>query len=140
MRRLIEQLLGRLPQPRLTRARISLALVVAAVADALQIPFQALPPVPEIIDVIAMVLTTWIIGFHILLLPTFLLELIHFVDVLPTWLGCVITVILLRRRDPGFGPMPPTAEPMRLPPVEPPLIAPPSGSELPPKIPPATGA
>lgn len=139
MRRLIEQLLGRLPQPRLTRARISLALVVAAVADALQIPFQALPPVPEIIDVIAMVLTTWIIGFHILLLPTFVLELIHFVDVLPTWLGCVITVIVLRRREQGFGPPPPVTEPIRLP-IEPPLIAPPSGSELPPKIPPATGA
>jgi hypothetical protein len=39
-----------------------------------------------------------VIGFHPLLLPTFVLELIPVADLLPTWTGCVAVVIALRRR------------------------------------------
>ncbi len=42
---------------RLSRGRMALALLVAVAADSLQIPFQ-LPPGPQIIDVVAMVLTS----------------------------------------------------------------------------------
>ena len=86
------------PQP-LTLKRIIAAIAIALVADGLQIPFQAVPLAPEIIDVIAMAFTTWLLGFHLLLLPTFAVEFIPVVDMLPTWTGCVMAVIALRKRS-----------------------------------------
>ncbi len=83
---------------RLTIKRIIAAVAVALAADGLQIPFQAVPLAPEIIDVIAMAITTWLLGFHLLLLPTFAVEFIPVVDMLPTWTGCVLAVIALRKR------------------------------------------
>lgn len=85
------------PQP-LTTKRIVIVMVIALVADGLQIPLQAVPLAPEVIDVIAMVLTTWLLGFHLLLLPTFVVEFIPIVDMLPTWTGCALAVIALRKR------------------------------------------
>ncbi|MSU60281.1 MAG: hypothetical protein EXS35_19275 [Pedosphaera sp.] len=84
--------------PALTRSRMIVALVVAVAADALQIPFQAVPVAPEVIDVVAMALTIGLLGFHVLLLPTFVVEFIPLVDMLPTWTGCVVAVIALRKR------------------------------------------
>ncbi len=52
----------------------------------------------DVIDVIAMGLTTWLLGFHILLLPTFVVKLFPLGDMLPTWTGCVIAVIALRKK------------------------------------------
>jgi len=93
-----DKLTGHLTAPKLTRGRIVLAMVVALAADALQVPF-ALPPGPEIIDVIAMLLTVWLLGFHILLLPTFVVEFIPIAStMLPTWTACVGAVIVLRKR------------------------------------------
>lgn len=83
---------------RLSRRRMVLAIMIAVVADGLQIPLQV-PPLPEIIDVVAMVLTSALIGFHLLLLPTFAVEFIPVIDMLPTWTGCVLAVIALRRRE-----------------------------------------
>ena len=40
-----------------------------------------------------------ILGFHPLLLPTFIIELLPVADILPTWTGCVALVIALRRRQ-----------------------------------------
>ena len=45
-----------------------------------------------------MLLTMWALGFHWLLLPTFVVELFPAVDMLPTWTACVIAVIALRKR------------------------------------------
>ena len=83
---------------RLSRRRMLLALFIAVGADGLQIPLQ-LPPAPQIIDVVAMVLTRATIVFHLLLLPTFALELFPIVDMIPTWTGCVLAVLALRRRE-----------------------------------------
>ena len=72
--------------PRLTRTRMILALAVALVSDFLQValvPFEA-AFIQQFIDVAAMVLTTLILGFHWLLLPTFAFEFIPFVDMAPT--------------------------------------------------------
>jgi hypothetical protein len=104
---------------RLSRRRMVCAVFVAVVADGLQIPLQV-PPLPEIIDVVAMVLTTALIGFHVLLLPTFAIEFIPMVSVLPTWTGCVLAVIALRRRTERQQPGPP---PVSVPPV---ILPPPS--------------
>lgn len=92
-----DTLTGRLTAPKLTRRRIALALLVALAADGLQIPF-VIPPAPEIIDVVAMLLTVWLLGFHVLLLPTFVVELVPVVGMLPTWTACVGAVIALRKR------------------------------------------
>jgi hypothetical protein len=88
-------------RPELTRWRVVLALVVAVTADVFQI---LLGPIgwflsDEVIDVVTMIATSWLIGFHVLLLPTFVLESIPVVGMLPTWTGCVIAVIVLRRRQ-----------------------------------------
>lgn len=88
--------------PRLTWTRIVLAVAIAVTADGLQF---ALGPlgwvfVDGVIDVVAMICVMLILGFHPLLLPTFLVELIPVADAfLPTWIGCVVAVIALRRRQ-----------------------------------------
>ena len=69
-----------LPAPRLTNWRIALALLVAAGADGLQFLFAWLGPaewlfIDPVIDTIAAVLTCWLLGFHVLLLPTFVVKL-----------------------------------------------------------------
>jgi hypothetical protein len=51
-----------------------------------------------VLDVVAGFAISWTIGFHPLLLPTFVLELLPVADLLPTWTGCVALVLLLRRR------------------------------------------
>jgi hypothetical protein len=42
---------------------------------------------------------TWLLGFHLLFLPTFVLEILPVVDVIPTWTACVLAVIAIRRRE-----------------------------------------
>ncbi len=87
--------------PRLTGWRILGALAIAVGADGLQLllgPFGWAFG-DQAVDVMAMILTSWVIGFHWLLLPTFALELIPMLDDLPTWTACVIAVIALRKRE-----------------------------------------
>ena len=105
--------------PTLTRLRIFLALAVAVIADALQfilLPF-AWTFAESAVDVVAMVLATWILGFHLLLLPTFVVELVPIADALPTWTACTLAVIALRKRAQNSPPLPPTAPPTP-PPIE----------------------
>jgi hypothetical protein len=76
------------------------AYAIAIVVDILQL---ALGPLgwafsDEILDVAAMAALWRILGFHPLLLPTFVLEVVPVADLLPTWTGCVALVIMLRRR------------------------------------------
>ena len=97
--------------PKLTWTRIVIALTVAVFADGLQFLLGpagwAFPD--QIIDVIAMVLTSRLIGFHWLLLPTFVINFIPAMDDLPSWVVCVIAVVTLRRREqcPAPPPSPP---------------------------------
>ena len=87
--------------PVLTKSRVRLAYTVAVTADALQIVLGPLGWVfvDEIIDIVAMCLTWRAIGFHLLLLPTFLVEFIPLVDMLPTWTACVALVVSLRKKQ-----------------------------------------
>jgi hypothetical protein len=86
--------------PRLTPARIILALAVAVVADGSQFLLGPLgwAFADQAIDGATMIATTAILGFHVLLLPTFALELVPLVQELPTWTACVAAVIVLRKR------------------------------------------
>lgn len=85
----------------LTRPRIVAAFTVALVADAIQLMLGPLgwAFLDEIIDVVAMIAVTLLLGFHPLLLPTFIIELVPVADMLPTWTGCVAIVIMLRKRQ-----------------------------------------
>ncbi len=99
--------------PVLTRQRIWAAYAVAAVVDVLQL---AIGPIgwafaDEILDVAAMLLTWRLIGFHPLLLPTFVLEVVPVADLVPAWTVCVAIVIALRRKQRNSPPAPP-APPM----------------------------
>ena len=89
----------------LTRSRIRGAYAVAIATDVLQF---ALGPLgwafaDEILDVLALILTTRLLGFHPLLLPTFVVELFPIVDVLPTWTACVALVVAMRKKSPPPG-------------------------------------
>ena len=99
--------------PPLTRARIIIALAVAVIADGLQFllgPF-GWAFVDKAIDVLAMGLTSWAVGFHWLFLPTFIVEFIPLTDMLPTWTACTIAVMALRKREQRAIPPPqPTVE------------------------------
>lgn len=99
---LLEKLNLRFPAPPLNRRRIILALLVAMAADASQLLLGPLgwALADQIIDVAAMLLTIWLLGFQLLLLPTFIIEFIPVADLLPTWTGCVIAVIVLHKRAP----------------------------------------
>ncbi len=98
-----------LPKP-LTRQRRWTALLIAVVADALQLILGPFGWVlfDEAVDVAAMSLLTLLIGFHPLFLPTFLVEFFPVIDMLPTWTGCVAVVMATRRKQSGTKTAPPS--------------------------------
>jgi hypothetical protein len=94
--------------PVLTRERVRFAYAVAVTTDVLQLllgPF-GWAFADELLDVIAMMLTWRLIGFHPLLLPSFVLELLPVADMLPTWTGCVAIVVAVRKRQQPGNPLP----------------------------------
>jgi hypothetical protein len=92
-----------LQAPPLTRTRVWLAYGVAVAVDVLQFSLGPLgwAFADEILDVGAMLVTWRLLGFHPLLLPTFVLEVVPVADLLPIWTGCVALVVALRRRQQG---------------------------------------
>jgi hypothetical protein len=87
----------------LEQNRVRLAYAVAIATDALQIvlgPF-GWPFADEILDIVAAAVTWKLLGFHPLLLPTFILEAVPVADLLPTWTGCVALVVAMRRKQIG---------------------------------------
>ena len=98
---MVQQLKRMFEQPVLMPSRIRLAYAVALATDIIQL---ALGPfgwafADEILDTIAAVVIWRLLGFHPLLLPTFVLELLPVADLLPTWTGCVAIVVALRRKQ-----------------------------------------
>jgi hypothetical protein len=100
------------PLPVLTRNRVWLAYAIAVTADVLQFVLGPLgwAFADEIIDVATMALTWRVLGFHPLLLPTFVLEFFPVADMLPAWTGCVAVVIVLRKRQQHPPQQPPRPE------------------------------
>jgi hypothetical protein len=111
-----KELLHNLRPPILTPERVKYAYAVAIVTDILQVLMGPLGWLfaDEVLDVMAMILLVRAIGFHALLLPTFILECLPIVDMLPAWTGCVAIVIGLRRRQQAGVPVPQTQEPGRI--------------------------
>ncbi len=92
--------------PELTKPRIWFAFSVAVITDTAQLLLGPLgwAFVDEGLDVVAMVLTSGAIGFHMLLLPTFVIELVPLADMLPTWTGCTAAVVMLRKKAQAQSP------------------------------------
>ncbi len=118
--------------PVLTRGRIAFAMSVAVITDGLQLVLGPLgwAGIDEALDVVAMILTTMAVGFHPLLLPTFVAEFIPVVDMLPSWTACTFTVVMLRRRAQV---PPPPAQPAVD--IEATVTASEPGSPAPPRLP-----
>jgi hypothetical protein len=97
---------------RLSRKRVIFAFTVAVIADVVQIMLGPVGflVVDEVLDVAAMVLITWAIGFHPLLLPTFLVELMPFIEFAPTWTACTFAVVMMKNKA-AEGTPPPPMEP-----------------------------
>jgi hypothetical protein len=93
--------LASLFRPRYSRARLIAAVTVALVADGAQLLLGPLgwAGFDDVIDAVTMAALTGILGFHVLFLPTFVVELVPVADMLPTWTGSVLAVAMLRRRD-----------------------------------------
>ena len=74
---------------------LRLAWIVAIVADAIQwgLPFLfglgAFTPVDVGLDVVVMIVLTRLLGWHWAFVPTFAIELLPFVDLVPTWTAAV---------------------------------------------------
>jgi hypothetical protein len=93
---------ARLSAPQhLTPSEIRAAYIAAVAIDAAQLLLGPLGwvGIDEVLDAAAMYIISRLVGFHPLLLPTFVLEFVPFTDMLPTWTGCVALVIRIRRRQ-----------------------------------------
>jgi hypothetical protein len=94
--------------PKMTRTRILLAFAVSVIADVLQFPINAVSAtgilampgeVADVaLDLVVMVITSALLGFHWALLPSFLLEAVPGLDLIPTWTGCVAFVVWRRKQ------------------------------------------
>ena len=86
---------SRFAPPVLSKRRIWSAYAVGITTDVLQFilgPF-GWAMADEVLDVMAAGATWSLLGFHPLLLPTFVVEFMPVVDRLPTWTACVALVI-----------------------------------------------
>jgi hypothetical protein len=89
------------------------AMVIAATADGVQLILGGFGWVglDQAIDCVAMVAISWLIGFHVLFLPTFVVELVPLLEDLPTWTACTAAVIALRKHEQNKQPPPPPPPP-----------------------------
>jgi hypothetical protein len=89
---------------------------VAVVADVLELPITAVENTvigmlpgelaDGVVDIVVMGIMTRLLGFHWLFLPSFVLEAIPEIDVLPTWVGCVAYVVWQRKKEPAAATAP----------------------------------
>jgi hypothetical protein len=100
--------------PLLTPSRTRLAYAVAVGTDLVQLGLGPLGwyGADEILDVIATAVMWRLLGFHPLLLPTFVIEFLPITDILPTWTGCVALVVAARKRQQANIPPPPGPGPV----------------------------
>lgn len=98
--------LARAPRP-LTRRQRRLAFAVALVADLVQVALLPLfssgvgSPFDWGVDLVAAVVLVRTLGWHVALLPTFVAELLPFVDLFPTWTVAVWIATRGRADAPG---------------------------------------
>ena len=96
-------------KPELTQGRIIGAFAIAIIADLIQFPITAIEAtglftIPGefadfVVDCFVMGATTVLLGFHWMLLPSLLVELVPGLDLIPTWTGCVAFVVWQRKKQ-----------------------------------------
>ena len=96
-------------KPELTQVRIIAAFAIAIIADLIQFPITAVEAtglftIPGeladfVLDCFVMGATTVLLGFHWMLLPSLLVELVPGLDLFPTWTGCVAFVVWQRKKQ-----------------------------------------
>jgi hypothetical protein len=99
--------------PLLTPRRLWIARGLAVLVDLLQVALlpAALTPLTEgVVDVATAIAMVALVGWHWAFLPTFLAELVPFVDLVPTW---TLAVMIATR---GGAAPPPTLPPPGQPP------------------------
>ncbi len=96
--------------PLLTPRRIWIARGLAVLVDLAQIALlpAALTPLNDVIDVATAVAMVALVGWHWAFLPTFLAELVPFVDLVPTW---TLAVVLATRGGASPAALPPGQAP-----------------------------
>jgi hypothetical protein len=143
----IEVIVDRMIKPELTRRRVALAFAAAGIADLIQVPVTAamlsgVLTVPGetaniIIDAIVMIITSLLLGFHWILLPSVILELVPVFDLFPTWTACVAFVVWRRRQEEMPFVVPPHSGPMKTVDVDVLPADPPKAPPRPPLLPPS---
>jgi len=100
--------------PILTPARIRLAYAIAIGTDIAQFLLGPIGWIlaDEVLDVAAAFAISRVLGFHPLLLPTFVVEFLPIVDMLPTWTACTALVVAMRKRQQIRPPEPPAPGPV----------------------------
>lgn len=94
----------------ITRGRIWLARAIAVGADAMQLGIFPLfaegfaSPLNMITDVVVAAVMTFLVGFHMAFVPSFLIEMMPIMDLAPTW---TIAVLIATR---GGAPKPPVID------------------------------
>ncbi len=93
----------------LSQRHITAAYAIAIVADLVQLPLTAMTAtgilaipgefVDFMIDCLVMLLTSILLGFHWLLLPSLFIEVVPGLEMFPTWTGCVACVVRMRRNE-----------------------------------------
>jgi hypothetical protein len=99
---------------RLTPSSVRMAYAIAVAVDVAQLllgPFGWVG-IDEVLDAGAMFAISRLVGFHPLLLPTFILEFVPFTDMLPTWTACVALVVRIRKRQGVVSEEPPDSTPV----------------------------
>ena len=107
-------------KPKLTRASVVLAFLIAVIADGLYfvvhyfvgwasgtwLGSQIVPQFASMskgaefaVDFVAMVLTIFLLGFHWALLPSLFVQFIPGIPRIPTWTACVAYVVWQRRKE-----------------------------------------
>ncbi len=77
--------------PLLTPRRIWIARGLAVLVDLVQaLPPLEVPPVNQIVDVATAAVMTWLVGWHWAFLPTFVVEALPIVDLVPSWTLAVL--------------------------------------------------
>jgi hypothetical protein len=104
--------------PLLTPRRILVARVIAVAVDLAQ--FALLPaeltPLNNFVDVATGLAMLVLVGWHWAFLPTFLAELVPFVDLVPSWTLAVVFATRGRNTPAAPGAPPPPQLPPQLPP------------------------
>jgi hypothetical protein len=89
---------------KVSKKQLILAIIIAAVSDAISFFATLIPPVGWAVDLVTAILLFAVLGWRWLLLPGLILEAIPGVGVLPIWLLVVVAIVLLGTARPKLKP------------------------------------